>query len=251
MLKRFRWWLVAACGVALPGCSDTGVATGPAPSARPDQPVYAVECDPSAPCFNRIEDVPQEWSPKIRDVSPVVYWEGDRAVGSSLMRYFGNRAREEFELVISGPSTASRTAESSSNGSFLPKENQHTTPGFRLTAPAGRCGHLAQLTSKHFAMTTVWIVWRGFGELTASVSGGDDERQPDCGCDTRSPGEATESVGSNFGPALSCDGDGGGGGGDGMLRCYTITTTYYWYYPETGELVYRYTETSTWCESMS
>ena len=38
------------------------------------------------------------------------------------------------------------------------------------------------------------------------------------------------------------------GGEDSGLTCYTIETDHYWYYPDTGEIEYRYTEAYTWCE---
>ena len=39
-----------------------------------------------------------------------------------------------------------------------------------------------------------------------------------------------------------------GGGGGGMLTCYTETVDHYWYYPDTGAIVYRYTSQYQWCE---
>ncbi len=48
----------------------------------------------------------------------------------------------------------------------------------------------------------------------------------------------------------ACSGDGGGGGGGGgtVVRCYTLTIEHYWYYPDTGQIEYRYTEMQTYCE---
>jgi hypothetical protein len=54
--------------------------------------------------------------------------------------------------------------------------------------------------------------------------------------------------------ASECDdsgpggGPGGGGEDGGTMTCYTLTRDHYWYYPDTGEIEYRYTETYTWCE---
>lgn len=48
------------------------------------------------------------------------------------------------------------------------------------------------------------------------------------------------------------DGDGGGGGSGGSVwRCYTVTIEHYWYYPDTGQIEYRYTEEQTYCEQSS
>jgi len=43
-------------------------------------------------------------------------------------------------------------------------------------------------------------------------------------------------------------GGGGGGGGDDMPECYTVVTDHYWYYPDTGEIEYRYSTYETVCE---
>lgn len=54
-------------------------------------------------------------------------------------------------------------------------------------------------------------------------------------------------------PTCSGDGAGGGvgGGGGTVLRCYTVTIEHYWYYPDTGQIEYRYTEEQTYCEESS
>lgn len=84
MRRPSGWLMSAACGFGVLGCADFGV-TSPPLSTIPQQPLYAEECDPSVPCFDRMQDVPAEWAPKIYSVHPVVYWSGDRAVGSSTM----------------------------------------------------------------------------------------------------------------------------------------------------------------------
>lgn len=44
---------------------------------------------------------------------------------------------------------------------------------------------------------------------------------------------------------------GGGSGSGGDITCYQLEIDHYWYYPDTGEFEYRYTETFTWCERTS
>lgn len=237
--------------LGLVGCAD-GAVTGTRPRLAPGQPVFSADCDPSVPCFSSPEEVPKEWSPKIHSVSPVVYWEGSTATGSSRMSYFGNRAEEKFTLTITGPSTVSRTAESASNGGVFPDNYVHTTNGFPLTAPGGSCGHLADLASQHFAITTIWITYRGFGSTSASAPGGDSKRQPDCSCGEGGGGDPddpnVESVSAGSSAMASCTGGGGPGEGTTSYTCYTVTTDYYWYYPDTGTYEYRYSEESTYCE---
>jgi hypothetical protein len=251
MLTRSRWWGAGLAVLGLVGCAD-GVVTGARPAVSPARSVHSAECDPSVPCFDSPDDVPKEWSPRIYDVSPIVYWDGSTAIGSSRMSYYGNRAEEKFTLTITGPSTASRTAESASNGGILPDNYVHSTNGFPLTAPGGSCGHLANLTSQHFATTTIWITYRGFGSTTVSAPGGDSSRQPDCSCGGEGGGgpddPGVESVTEDGYTPANCTAGGGPGERATRLTCYTVTTDYYWYYPDTGTYEYRYTDESTWCE---
>lgn len=43
-------------------------------------------------------------------------------------------------------------------------------------------------------------------------------------------------------------GGGGGGGGGGSQTCYTLQIDHYWYYPDTGQIEYRYSSFYQWCE---
>jgi hypothetical protein len=49
----------------------------------------------------------------------------------------------------------------------------------------------------------------------------------------------------------SCGNDEGGAGEQpgGTVRCWTLQIDHYWYYPDTGQVEYRYSETYTWCEN--
>ena len=233
------------------GCADLGV-TSPAISTSPT-PSYAEECHPSYPCYDRMDDVPAELAPKIYSVSPLVYWDGNTAIASSVMRYFGNRAEESFSLSITGPSSASRTAESSSTAAIIPWDAEHTTPGFGLATPNGKtCGHHAQLTSQHHAISTIWLTFRGFGELRVSQPGGNSRSQPECPCSgdgSAGPGdEPILSVTPNFTPSATCTDGGGGDGGGTTYRCYTVRLDHYWYYPDTDTYEYRYSEEYSYCE---
>jgi uncharacterized membrane protein YgcG len=54
--------------------------------------------------------------------------------------------------------------------------------------------------------------------------------------------------------SYSCDGGGSDGGGTqegGTAHCWTLTVDHYWYYPDTGRVEYRYSESYTWCEQAS
>ncbi|HEV8356596.1 MAG TPA: hypothetical protein VGQ17_07475 [Gemmatimonadales bacterium] len=44
-------------------------------------------------------------------------------------------------------------------------------------------------------------------------------------------------------------GGGGGGGSGGGMTCYTLTTDWYWYYPDTDTYVYDHSDYRSWCEN--
>lgn len=250
-MSRLSAWLVCMAGPATLACADLGV-TSPPLSTLPRQPAYAEECHPSYHCYERLEDVPPEIAPKIYHINPLVYWDGSRAVGSSYMDYFGNRAEESFTLTITGPSSATRTAESASNAAIIPWNATHTTPGFALSAPnGGSCGHFAQLISQHHAISTVWLTFRGFGELRVSRPGDADRRQPDCTCSGGGSGPGDQpvlSTSADLTPSTTCTGGGGDDGSGTTYRCYTVRLDHYWYYPDTDTYEYRYSEEYSYCE---
>jgi hypothetical protein len=83
---------------------------------------------------------------------------------------------------------------------------------------------------------------------------GDDDDSWGCGGGGSGPGvEPFLNTIPNFSPLMTCSGDGGGGGGgDGgsNLRCYSVTIEHYYYYPDTGEVEYRYSEQYSYCEQV-
>lgn len=89
-----------------------------------------------------------------------------------------------------------------------------------------------------------------FAMSTADASCG----RPAEPCDTGEGGpdeQVVQSAGADDASASSgdCTGSGGGPGGETTpYTCYTVTTDYYWYYPDTNTYEYRYSEESTWCE---
>lgn len=63
-----------------------------------------------------------------------------------------------------------------------------------------------------------------------------------------SPALDVEAGGCSDDPA---DGGGGGGGPTNGQVCTTIRTDYYWYYPDTGQWEYRYSDETTSCTTMT
>lgn len=207
-----------AAGVTLMGCAD---ATMVGPTAAPATgPRMSAAYDGSVPYYSDSTAVPAPyWLPEVYQVSPIVYWDGAEAVGSSSMHYFGNRAEEKFTLTISGPSSGSREAQGSSNH-FWPDFYDHTTPGFRLAA-SGTCGHLANLASQHTAKSVLFIEVRGFTSSEVTKPGGDSKAQPTC----PPPPETSGSGGSS----------GGSGGSGGSVSPGGVCFYSYDYYIDTGE----------------
>lgn len=202
----------AACIVAVSGCAD---ATFPKAQVSVHPVVNTVTmatCDGTVPCYASMDAVPPATLlPEIYDISPVVYWDYEDAVGSSRMTYYGNRAEETFKLDIFGPSSASRTALATSQPSFLPQYNVHVTPGFRLGAD-GDCGHTADLKSQHTAKSVLFVEYRGLTEVSVSRAGGDVDRQAEC-IEEPCPVNNFENALYNAYEPGGCDGEGGGGGG--------------------------------------
>jgi hypothetical protein len=61
-------------------------------------------------------------------------------------------------------------------------------------------------------------------------------------------------VGGEYIESSGCGPDGADGGGTqegGTMHCWTLRIDHYWYYPDTGRVEYRYSETTTWCEQAS
>jgi hypothetical protein len=257
------WYTLVLVGLlagsaAVGGC-DSHRAVGPTAVSMP-VPVPEMNYEENYPIFRDISEVPDSWYPRVIRTSPVVYWAGREAVASSRMDYFGNRADEDFDLIISGSRNLSRS-ERSSSGGFLPRDRQHTTPGFRIYADR-TCGHDAQLHSRHTARTLFLIEYRGLTELTPhSVPGSADAVQPECTCGgnaMNAPGDPADGDRDAFrpnyeeNPTPGCPGvgdgeGGGGGGGGGTLVCVTIYVDHYWWYPDTRTYEYRFTETIHHC----
>lgn len=111
----------------------------------------------------------------------------------------------------------------------------------------GLCAVPTTVTARtdHQAGSITFRRSRAFSTSTASCS--------PCPDDGAGPDDVVvQSVGSDPDAqttSTNCAGGGGPGGETQTYTCYTVTTDYYWYYPDTGEYEYRYSEETTWCES--
>lgn len=247
-----RWLMLVLCGASITGCADAMSLTRP-----PSSPVSTLSSpgcgDGSVPCFASADEVPDWWFPKIYSVSPVVYWEGATSVSSSRMQYFGNCVKQNMDINVTGPTENSREAESE-ECAFWPDSRWHSTYGAPLMA-GGTCGHTVNLATTHIAISKIFIEWRGFSSSQVVQSAGRSAQQPACSCGSGDGppkgGEAPMSLVSPGGEmaasTTSCAG--GGGGGATPITCYTMTVDHYWYYPDTDTYEYRFSETTTWCES--
>jgi len=229
-----QWLPLVTATVVLMGCADAAM-VGPS-VAPPNGPVRSTAYDGSVPRYSSESEVPAEfWFPKIHRVLPAVYWERGTAVGSSMMEYYGNKAREEFKLSISGPTSISRTAFGESEA-FWPANRTHTTGGFSLSVNAS-CGHHANLEGQHFAWSTIYIDAWGFRGSVKSEPSGRSADQPACTTDNNTRTEdKTE-------PAPGGGGGGGCGGDSTSCEDEYPTSGYTWcvvrvtYDLDTGEIL--------------
>jgi hypothetical protein len=90
-----------------------------------------------------------------------------------------------------------------------------------------------------------WSYWSGSPATIALLHNAQFSSLACAGTGENGESEALMAITSS-----GCEGTGGGGGGGGTttLRCYTIQVEHYWYYPDTGEFEYRYTDVQTYCE---
>ena len=221
MRSKLKWFSPMATIVGMLGCSDATMLVPTAPSPKP---AASSSYDGSVPYFESEGEVPDWFAPRVLGKSPIVYWNGNEAVASSRMDYFGNRGEETFVLKISGASSDSRDAESASGG-FWPEYRTHWTHGFTLAPDV--CGHIANLTSQHTARTIFFVDIKGLTQLPPDEQpGGANKEQRPCAEEER--------VVDNTG--------GGGDCNDGTSCEDNYPTAEYcviWvrYYEDTGEII--------------
>jgi hypothetical protein len=217
MRMTYRLALLAAFAV---GCAETATAP-PGDKLQRSQSVsnYVEEGDQNPPA-----DVPAEYNfPTILySVEPDAGFVDGYAYAQSIVRYFGTNALARATV---NTNVGSETGESETS-ELLPANRSHVAS---TNYYMGSCGGNIQGT----AYGKVWNefpIWGSFLNWGAKS----DTRQTSATCPTSSPSPSP-----------------GGGGGGGGGTCWTLTIDHYWYYPDTGEIEYWYSESYTWCEAMT
>jgi len=239
MVRKVRWAAILLGGVSLLGCTD---ALGPS-------------APPASPRNSEYDNVPPEYQqgPSLGPVRTEVGFMTGRAYGMAIMDYYGNRAEQTITLTLRrNNAVVMSTTGSSEQQSFFPS----IPPGSRrMVADAGMgvsgaCGHMIDGASRHTAWQEFWtpggslLTWAREGATsiaTASQEGAGPatNRLPRTGMSSPSFDESV--------PGCQ-EGVPGSGGGSGSYHCTTTYVDHYWYYPETGQVEYRYTTSSTNCE---
>lgn len=189
----------------------------PDPSGGDPEPVYPI----SIHAFNA-------------DIQAPLY-NGGTSPNASLrgsMTYDSYHARISAKASVTGPSTFAQDFFPQERNTFWAFWNQTLNAYWSMPLP-DICGHRLRTEMKFEA----WWIYSGGWSMDSEERFDDHEvEQRGCGEEEPAPGD-----GGKFGP----------GGGTGTLHCYTYSVDHYWYYPDTGEYEYRFTETKTWCEPAS
>lgn len=208
----------------------------PAPTS-PSEPVY------QTPTPEQIATLPPEYQTETGFLSTGThaYFSSGVAAATASMQWRGNGGRQELTMSLRGrDETYERTFTSQGGGGGPWTQNALTT--FGRIPMVSECGNVLGAYSKHaiwnqiiapnelgregFAAT--WWRW-GDKERTSF----DDERQLACPDGTS-------------GGKLISDPESGGG-----EMCRMIYVDHYWYYPDTGEIEFRYTSTRYDCSGQS
>jgi hypothetical protein len=214
-----------------------------------------------APSFSSIAEVPTGFVTDTRVISFRVFaqWFSNRADADLSMTYYGNRGEIENTLVIMRD--YSTVTQDFRIFTHIPFAGMPTTSTFSarhsIKVPKD-CGQLADARTRFIARTRLFMPW------TFTESGYNDRNfrssatQPACTCDGGNRGGPDDPVvhsPSDRGELLlnqeNCQGSSRNGESTGFYRCYYYTIDHYWYYPDTGEIEYRYTEEYSWCEYYS
>jgi hypothetical protein len=191
------------------------------------------------------------------------YYPHTTAAGSATMQWSGNRASQQLYLTIFDSSDGSVRAAAPSTFEFrrgfpwLPvsdiAHNQTEIVGIPSCGTAALVGSSTHQAWMELPIpystgpVTPWGTVLKTSQATAPQPGGgwNPEFVPLNGIPTAAPN--------------SCGGGGGGGGaggggspggGSGILHCVTVHTDHYWYHPDTGQIVYRFTVSNTTCYEM-
>lgn len=168
------------------------------------------------------EEVP-EGVPTSHQVPTMLYsvssssgWETGYAYAQSHVSYFATNALSQATVTTS---LGSETGESEI-GDALPWNRTQVASAVKYQDACS-----GTITGKAYGK-----IWNRFGGLDWAHKSDTDFSSASC-------------------PAPPPPSGGGGGGGGGPITCYTLTIDHYWYYPDTGEYEYRYSEYYTWCQS--
>lgn len=242
MLRAIYRISLVLTGIALTGCDSRSPA-----APEPDTPRYSEE-----------DEIPPEYNiaPSIGAHRTEAGFTNTTAYAMGHMDYYGNRATHKTRLTLrKNDAVLLNTEGESEEQGFFPS----ISPGGRhlhSTASAGIrgvCGYMVDGSTVHTAWSEFWspkkelLTWDR--EVKTSFASAD---QGPVNAENISRRRLSVSSGSPKSISSTCEGSSGGGGSgnNDQYSCVTVTEDHYWYYPDTGQVEYRYTTTTTVCNFM-
>jgi len=246
-MRAIRKWSPAVLCLSGLACADlpTSVAR-PVPGA-PARYETAWVNGREYPVFDSEEDARANlgWA-DIHNMRPIVFWEGNTAIGLSELSYMGNHGSQRLRLTARNAKGSASEDVFADDEHLWPTNREFWAPSFRVSLLGTQgCGGLATLTGSYTAEVVLLIKHKYLPTVLSSKSSYDtsSDRQPEC------PPEPCPSAGpaAAEGDGLNCYRDedepwSGSGGGGTCPECVeepaqpTYCRVRYWYWKDTEEI---------------
>jgi hypothetical protein len=215
------------------------------------------------PYFDDEATARAEGTAKIHSINPEVYWLDKVATGYTWMKFRGNRGKFVVNFTVSegGTTYDEKPLNRAQRYWFAGDHELKASQRHRITAPKN-CGFRARVSGDYTAETVSWLPTIGlFDSGLDETSNSEDAAQPACPCPS-SPATFMAPTSATAGNLLAyedrpdpgCSGSSGNGespGGGSAVWCFTVTTDYYEYNPNTGEVKHLGTTQESFCTNMT
>jgi hypothetical protein len=203
-----------------------------------------------------------EGTAKIHSINPEVFWVEKTATGFTSMKFRGNEGRFTVNFTVSeGGTTYDQKALNRAQRYWFAGDHElKATQRHTIEVPKN-CGFRARVSGDYKAQTISWLPHVGLFESGLDeTSNSEDAAQPACPCPSspatfmaRTAVSAANSVAYDERPDPGCTGGTGNGESPGgsVVRCFTVTTDYYEYDPNTGEVTHLGTTQESFCMNMT
>jgi hypothetical protein len=262
-MLRLRHWLTAGVFLGTLGCSDiVEPRPGPAPAGpRDDQAVWIDGIE--YPYFEDEATARAQGTARIKSINTEVFWVEKVATGFTSMKFRGNHGEFKVNFTVSEGGTTYDQKELNRARRYVFAGEHELKASQRHTIEVPKnCGFRARVSGDYAARTISWVPALGLFESGLDdTSYTEDAAQPACPCPNTpatfiSPNSSSGAsiLAYEDRPYPGCTGDGGNGGGSdggGVVWCFTVTTDYYEYDPNTGEVRHLRTTQESFCYNMT